>query len=529
MPDFTTQIPAVRIRELNAADKNAADELDTGASQSDRIGNRLTQFRDQSYVVYWMTAFRRPFHNFALQLACDIAASLNKPLLVFEPLRIGYKWANHRMHRFVIEGMRDNQAAFQSRRVAYLPYVEEKQHAGSGLIDSIANDAVAVVTDDYPCFFHPAMLRFAARKLTAPLFAVDSNCLMPLDIPDRTFTVAHSYRRYMQKELPKHLDDFPTADPTGELPKKCLGSASASNKTNAPLALAEELFKGSKILKKWPPARVSQLLSGGIESLPIDQDVRPGAIEGGFENANSLLKQFVRGRLSNYGEQRNQPDAVGSSELSPHLHFGHISCHQIFASVMESQKWNPGKLQKPNGKVNGFWGVNEDAEAFLDQLCSWREIGFNMSRREPAYDKLSSLPDWTQKTIAEHADDAREYVYSLEEFEHAKTHDKIWNAAQRQLVREGRIHNYLRMLWGKKILHWTQCTQDALDIMVHLNNKYALDGRDPNSYSGIFWVLGRYDRAWGPERPIFGKIRYMTSENTAKKVKLKKYLERFAK
>ncbi|MEM8734366.1 MAG: deoxyribodipyrimidine photolyase, partial [Planctomycetota bacterium] len=192
------------------------------------------------------------------------------------------------------------------------------------------------------------------------------------------------------------------------------------------------------------------------------------------------------------------------------------------------EEWTPDRMQKPNGKVNGFWGVSEDAEAFLDQLCSWREIGFNMSWREPGYERLDSLPDWTQKTIREHADDPREYVYTLEQFENAETHDPIWNAAQRQLVREGRIHNYMRMLWGKKILHWTEHPREALKIMVELNNKYALDGRDPNSYSGIFWVLGRYDRAWGPERPIFGKIRYMTSENTAKKHKLGKYLQRYA-
>ncbi|MEM7558992.1 MAG: deoxyribodipyrimidine photolyase, partial [Planctomycetota bacterium] len=171
----------------------------------------------------------------------------------------------------------------------------------------------------------------------------------------------------------------------------------------------------------------------------------------------------------------------------------------------------------------------EDAEAFIDQLCTWREIGFNMCWREPNYEQLDSLPDWTQKTIKEHAGDEREYVYSLEQFENAETHDEIWNAAQRQLVREGRIHNYLRMLWGKKILHWTPSVADALEIMIELNNKYALDGRDPNSYSGIFWVLGRYDRAWGPERPIFGKIRYMTSESTARKHSLKEYLKRFAK
>ncbi len=144
------------------------------------------------------------------------------------------------------------------------------------------------------------------------------------------------------------------------------------------------------------------------------------------------------------------------------------------------------------------------------------------------YDQFDSLPDWAIKTLADHQRDHREHVYSLEEFERAETHDDLWNAAQRQLLREGRIHNYLRMLWGKKILHWTANAGDALQIMIELNNKYALDGRDPNSYSGIFWVLGRYDRPWGPERKIFGKVRYMASENTRRKLRLSEYLETYS-
>ncbi len=187
----------------------------------------------------------------------------------------------------------------------------------------------------------------------------------------------------------------------------------------------------------------------------------------------------------------------------------------------------PSMLGKPNGKMTGFWNMNESSEAFLDQLLTWREIGFNQCWREANFDRYESLPIWAQTTLAEHADDPRKDCYSLAEFEAAETHDELWNAAQRQLVRDGIIHNYLRMLWGKKILHWSESPQEALRIMIHLNNKYALDGRDPNSYSGIFWTLGRYDRAWGPERPIFGKIRYMTSESTRSKFRVKEYLLKF--
>ncbi|GAB5402548.1 MAG: deoxyribodipyrimidine photolyase [Aureliella sp.] len=490
--EIETQVPSCRIR--NVGDRDLVNG---------------------KYVVYWMTAFRRVRSNFALQYARDLAIATDSSLLILDALRIGYRWASVRMHRFVIEGMVDNQQELKAcEKVAYYPYVEPEKGAAGGLVEELAKSAVAVVTDDYPCFFHPALLRLASKKLSCPVIAVDSNGLMPIRYPDRTFTVAHSYRRYTQKELPAHLRDGPDGEPL---------SADALAELKPAPALRRDW------LKRWPKADLKSLLKpDGLADFAIDQSVQPAELQGGAKRAGQLLEQFVSRKLGVYSEDRNEPDLVGSSELSPYLHFGHISSHDIFNAVMHNENWTPDRLNKPNGKMNGFWGVGENAEAFLDQLCTWREIGFNMCARERKYDRLETLPDWTQKSIAEHADDPRQYVYSLEEFEQAKTHDKLWNAAQRQLVFEGRIHNYLRMLWGKKILHWTASVKDALDIMVHLNNKYALDGRDPNSYSGIFWVLGRYDRAWGPVRPIFGKVRYMASENTAKKYSVKQYLKRYA-
>jgi deoxyribodipyrimidine photo-lyase len=318
----------------------------------------------------------------------------------------------------------------------------------------------------------------------------------------------------LQKELPKQLEQMPEQNPL-------------DGRSTRAMQVLEELPEA--ISARWPQADLAALLADkGLNEIDIDHSVAATSMHGGPAAAQHLLQRFVDKRLADYDQARNEPDEYGSSELSPYLHFGHISCHQIFTAIMEAQSWNPSQLRKPNGKVNGFWGVSESAEAFLDQLCTWREIGFNMCARENDYDRLESLPEWAKQTIAEHASDKRTHVYTLDQFEQAQTHDEIWNAAQRQLMREGRIHNYLRMLWGKKILHWTASPREALEIMVELNNKYALDGRDPNSYSGIFWVLGRYDRAWGPEREIFGKLRYMTSENTAKKHKLKKYLQRYA-
>jgi deoxyribodipyrimidine photo-lyase len=193
------------------------------------------------------------------------------------------------------------------------------------------------------------------------------------------------------------------------------------------------------------------------------------------------------------------------------------------------ENWSPDKLaDNAKGSRQGWWGMSEPAESFLDELITWRELGYNFCWQRDDYDQYESLPDWARKTLEEHTSDERPHVYSLEEFETAQTHDELWNAAQTQLVSEGRMHNYLRMLWGKKILHWSASPREALRIMIQLNNKYAIDGRNPNSYSGIFWVLGRYDRAWGPERSIFGKIRYMTSENTARKFKVKNYILKYS-
>jgi len=251
-------------------------------------------------------------------------------------------------------------------------------------------------------------------------------------------------------------------------------------------------------------------------------------VSGGSRAAREMLDKFINEKLGNYVEERNQPDVDIPSGLSPYLHWGQISSHEIFAKLVEHEKWSPARLSSDTkGQRSGWWGMGKNAEAFLDQFITWREVGYNFCALRDDYDQYNSLPDWAKTTLEAHLDDAREYVYSQDEFENANTHDELWNAAQVQLVQEGRIHNYLRMLWAKKILEWTESPQQAIKIMIHLNNKYGLDGRNPNSYSGIFWCLGRYDRPW-QERGIFGKIRYMSSKNTARKVRVRDFIKRYA-
>jgi deoxyribodipyrimidine photo-lyase len=246
--------------------------------------------------------------------------------------------------------------------------------------------------------------------------------------------------------------------------------------------------------------------------------------------ARGQLATFVADKLARYGVARNQPEQDVSSGLSPYLHFGHISSHQIVASVLQRNDWNPVRLlgAKATGSRDGWWGLPPESEGFLDELITWRELGYGFAFHRADYDQFEALPPWAQRSLEEHAADPRPHQYTLAQLEAATTHDPLWNAAQQQLRREGRIHNYLRMLWGKKILEWTSSPRLALSVLIELNNKYALDGRNPNSYSGIFWTLGRFDRPWAPIRPIFGCIRYMSSVNTARKVSVKRYIERYA-
>lgn len=470
---------------------------------------------DGDFVLYWMIAYRRVSSNFALQRAAEWAAKLQKPLVIFEPLRIGYQWASDRLHRFVIDGMAENAARVTELRnpgVIYYPYVEPHADAGKGLLAAWAARASVVVTDEFPSFFLPRMVEAAASRLSVRFEAVDSNGLLPLRATDRVFTTAFSFRAFLQKQLPPHLVELPQPEPLKNL------------------RLPSLVALPSDITQRWP-AVSEKLLRGDVASLtalPIDHSV--GAVEtrGGTSVARQKLAQFLAKSLPHYAAGANDPDADNRSGLSPYLHFGHISPHELFRELMTQEEWLPSSLgEKTGGKREGWWGVSPGAEAWLDEFITWRELGFNMSSHTTDYDQYESLPDWAQATLAKHASDPREYVYSLDEFAKAATHDPLWNAAQIQLVREGRIHNYLRMLWGKKILEWSESPREALATMIELNNRYALDGRNPNSYSGIFWTLGRYDRAWGPERPVFGLIRYMSSESTRRKMSVRSYLERY--
>jgi deoxyribodipyrimidine photo-lyase len=467
---------------------------------------------DGDYVLYWMIGARRPTWNFALDRSAEWARHLGKPLLVLEALDCTYRWASDRLHRFVLDGIRDNRDAFARAGVAYYPYVEPAAHAGRGLLHALSARAAVVVTDRAPVFRLPALVSAAAPGMRVRFEEVDGAGLLPIDASPagHVFPTAYAFRRHLQKTLGRHLNTRPRAGGVepGELPP--------------PPAVPQD------VLTRWPAAD-DALLDGraALDGLPIDHSVAPAPFRGGSRAAAACLEDFVEQRLAAYGDERNHPDDDASSGLSPYLHFGHVSPHAVVTRVLRREGWKLSRLTKTaTGAKTGWWGASAAAEAYLDQIVTWRELGLNMSARRPDFDRFESLPPWAILTLDKHAGDARPHLYSLDAFTRAATHDPLWNAAQRQLVTEGRMHNYLRMLWGKKILEWTRSPREALDVMIELNNRFALDGRDPNSYTGIFWVLGRYDRPWF-ERPIFGSVRYMTSASAARKLHLKTYLARF--
>ena len=471
-----------------------------------RTANEQPVRGERDYVLYWMIAARRVEWSFAMDRAIALARDLGKPLVVLEPLRVDYPWASDRFHRFVIDGMHDNQRALERTPIAYHPYVEPSVGAGKGLLEVLAARACVVVTDAYPCFFLPRMVEAASERLDVALEVCDGNGLVPIDAVGRAYPSAAHFRRVVQKVLPDALTRFPSGKP--------LARAKTLPPARVPRAIAT----------RWPAAA---LPLASLHALPIDHDVPPAPIRGGTKAGRAALRRFVTEQLDDYPTQRNDPSADATSRLSPYLHFGHLGVHEVFAAVTEHDDWDASRLaERATGAREGWWGASPGVEAFLDQLIVWRELAFNTAARLPGYEHWASLPAWARATLDEHREDPRPHRYTRAQLERAATHDPLWNAAQRQMLREGWFHGYLRMLWGKKILEWSSSPKQALATMIAIMNRWSLDGRDPNAYAGYAWTLGRYDRPW-PERAIYGKVRTMSSERTAKKVDVEGYLQRY--
>ena len=354
-----------------------------------------------AYVLYWMTAFRRTQDNFSLQRAVEHANKLKLPLVVLEALRVDYRWAAPRFHQFIAEGMADQAAELAGTGVTYYPYLEPRPGAGRGLLRALAADAAVVVTDDFPCFFLPRQLQAAAHLLPVQLEAVDSNGLLPLRSAAKIFSRAYDFRRFLQRQLLPHLDAFPASDPV------------------AALNCCHPHQLDAQVLQRWPLWVPERHIDWS--SWPLDHDVRPvPRAPGGSSAARRRLSQFLDHGLPRYAEARNVPTQEVTSGLSPYLHFGHISAHEVFRQVMSREDWSGARVaDKPTGSAAGWWGASPEVEAFVDQLITWRELGFNMCWQREDFDRYESLPDWAQRTLEAHRQDSRPHVYELDEFERA--------------------------------------------------------------------------------------------------------------
>ena len=487
-----------------------------------RVVNDKEFFNEGDYVLYWMIATRRFNYNASLEYAAKVAEEHGKPLLVIEEISTSHKFANDRITSFVIQGMVENINVFKDYNIRFIPWVETPLSGAMGLLKTLAKRACIVITDDFPTYYPLTATKAAGKSLNRKVIAVDSNGVFPMSWTSSAFSTAHSFRRFIHANFSRCRDTWPNKVPLN---------------LDYDYSIDDELYQSiiQECSVKIPPYewlwRVSEGGSTGnkaLSTIDIDHDVKPvRQARGGVNTAARKLAIFLKNRLHRYNIDRNNIEKPSVSGLSPWLHFGHISSIEIVSKILDSEKWTPENITTAKkGAREGWWGLPAGVESFLDQIITWRELGFNNAYHNPNHNKYESIPEWAKLTLSEHSDDERMF-YTFEQIEKAETHDEVWNAAQQELLQTGIIHNYLRMLWGKRILEWAQTPEQAVEWMIELNDKYALDGRDPNSYTGIFWVLGRHDRAWGPERAIFGKIRYMSSENTKKKLKLKPYLQQF--
>lgn len=452
-----------------------------------RINERVVQLNDKPvnkdgrYVLYWMQMFKRTTYNHSLVWAIRKANELELPLVVYEGLKYYYPWASDRIHTFILEGVGEKKKAFEKLGIRYVFYLQKDKKSPKNTVAAIAKEAALIVTDDFPCFIIPGHNARIAEKAKVAVHAVDSNGIVPMSKFDKEEYAAYTIRPKINKLLSRYLVPFEE----------------------------EKLkVKDATIELDCPETEVTETnIAKLVGECDIDHSVPASEhYQGGTANGRKRLKKFVKDILPDYEAARNKPERDGSSRLSSYLHFGFLSPLEIALAVKESDA--------PKGST----------DAYLEELIVRRELSYNMTRNNEAYDSLTALPAWVQRTMREHAKDERQYTYSLEELEAGETHDELWNAAQREMVATGEMHNYVRMLWGKNVIAWSESYEVAFETLVHLNNKYCLDGRNPNSYAGILWCFGKHDRPW-MERDVFGTIRYMTSGSTGKKFDSKKYIE----
>ncbi len=432
------------------------------------------------FVLYWMQQSQRAEWNHALEYAVERANEQGLPVAVVFGLMDDYPEANERHYAFMLQGL---EAVFQTLEKRGIAAFAGRGHPADIALE--AGRGAALIVCDMGYLRHQAEWRArVADEADCEVVEVESDVVVPVETASDH---AEYMARTLRPKLHKHLDEF--LKPVKEIgPRIC---------TNV-----HEHSKGvGKICKAALPLP-------DIGKLNLDRSV--GAVEtftGGTAEAKRRLKQFIKKSLPVYDDHSNQPQTGDVSGLSPYLHFGQISPLYIATEILNSKAANAAK------------------DAYLEQLVVRRELAMNFVWFTPDYDRLSCLPGWAQKTLRDHAGDEREFVYSRAELEQSETHDRYWNAAMTEMRLSGFMHNYMRMYWGKKILEWSPGPEEAFETALAMNNKYFIDGRDPNSYAGVAWIFGKHDQAW-KERPIFGKTRYMNAAGLKRKCDIEAYVEK---
>ena len=425
------------------------------------------------YVLYWMQAAQRAEYNHALEYAVQTANKLKKPVLVIFGITESWPEANQRHYYFMLEGLKEVQEALRAKGIQM---VIRRDSPDCGAVE-LAKDAALVIVDAGQLRIQKKWRANVAEQIHCPLYEVETNLIVPVEeASSKENFSAGTFRPRITKKLDYYLVPLNHSKPK-------LDS----------LSMKFQTFNINDIDK-------------ALSKLNIDRSVaKVDSFHGGTKEAKRRLHNFLKNKLERFADLRNDPTADYVSNMSPYLHFGQISPLYIVL-----------KVSKTSSAVK---------DAYLEQLIVRRELSHNFIFYNDRYDKFACLEPWAKRTLNFHRKDKRDYVYSLEQFEKAQTHDPYWNTAQKEMVTTGKMHGYMRMYWGKKILEWSRNPQAGFNIALHLNNKYELDGRGPNAFAGVAWCFGKHDRAWG-ERPVFGKIRYMNEAGLKRKFNADAYVKK---
>lgn len=445
-----------------------------------RALNNFPVRQPAAYVLYWMQMNRRSESNQALAYAAAQANALRLPLLVYEALTCSYPEANDRLHTFVLEGVPEQRKRLEYVGAGYCFYLRKRPDDDNAVLYRLAAEATLVVTDDYPTFIAARHNAAVPERIGVAYHAVDASCVVPMNCFDKREWAAYTIRPKIHRLLRQYLQ---------------------------PVDSIELEHRWRLPRPKWHTEVTDSNVEALVAACEIDHSVKPSlSFKGGRIAAENQLHAFLTSRLRRYAAGKNSPTQHATSDLSPYLHFGQISALEIALAVE---------------------GYAEEhkliATEFLEELIVRRELAFNFTRFCDHFDSLEALPDWVQLAMRKHANDRREFTYAPEQFEWGRTHDPLWNACQKEMLLRGKIHGYYRMYWGKKIMEWSPSLQQAHQTMVRIHDKYALDGRDPNTYTNILWCFGLHDRPWG-ERPIFGTIRYMGFDGMKRKTDVPGYI-----